>query len=578
MLIIKKLIVMRKKIIKNMHYFGKIAILIFLLTSCVGKSSADLQKGLAGHWQLKVNTNDISGNERHALVKGDINLKVIGPDGNAYTAAAFNGLNSWLEIPADKSPRLGKEDFSVALWINTCNELNDVPGDIISQYDSVYHNGFQLSLKSNAVTTSHANALQLSFGIDNNQLSQWIDCGRPGKAICAFSMASYNGKLYAGTTQSGKDEAGHVYMYKDVNKWVDCGSPDKSNSVMSLAVFNGKLYAGTAKYRLAGSAQPESENLNLGGSIFRYEGDKNWVKCGQLPAVEAIGGLIVFKGSLYASSLYRPAGFFRYDGDSKWIDCGTPGGKRVVALGVYNGYIYATSYDGGYVYRYDGNLWSDCGQLGNNTQTYSFAVYYGRLYVGTWPSGRVYRFEDVNKWTDVGRLGNELEVMGMLVDNGRLIAGTLPLAEVYSYEGDTIWKKITRLDNTPDVKYRRAWTMAEFDGKVFCSTLPSGRIFSFEAGKNVISPGPVPPGWHHVVATRSKDHLTLYLDGKQLSQSRSFDLSCFDLNNNEPLRIGFGPDDYFVGDMADLRLYNRCLNISEIRFLSDIKHINLVKQ
>src|SRR5690606_33104255 len=117
-----------------------------------------------------------------------------------------------------------------------------------------------------------------------------------------------------------------------------------------------------------------------------------------------------------------------------------------------------------------------CGQLGDNTQTYSFAVYYGRLYVGTWPRGRVYRFEGNNDWTDVGRLGDELEVMGMLVHNGRLIAGTLPLAEVYSYEGDTIWRKLTRLDHTPDVTYRRAWTMAEHNGKVYCSTLPSGKI------------------------------------------------------------------------------------------------------
>jgi hypothetical protein len=568
---------MMEKIFNTILKTGEIGILIFLFYACSGNYYAELQKGMAGYWPLNGNANDKSGNGRDAIVKGDVNLNITGPDNKEGTAAGFNGINSWMEIPADKSFKPGKQDFSIAVWINVPDQLNDVPGDIISQYDSVYHNGFQLSMKSNAVTTSHANALQLNFGIDNAQLSEWVDCGQPGNAVCAFSLASYNGMLYAGTCVSGKDEAGHVYMYKDVNKWVDCGSPDKSNSVMSLAVFNGKLYAGTAKYRLAGSAQPESENLNFGGSIFRYEGDKNWVNCGQLSATEAIGGLIVFKGSLYASSLYRPAGFFRYDGDSKWTDCGTPGGKRVVALGVYNGYIYATSYDGGYVYRYDGNLWSDCGQLGNNTQTYSFAVYYGRLYVGTWPSGRVYRFEDVNKWTDVGRLGNELEVMGMLVDNGRLIAGTLPLAEVYSYEGDTIWKKITRLDNTPDVKYRRAWTMAEIDGKVFCSTLPSGRIFSFEAGKNAISPGPVPSGWHHVVAVRSKDHLTLYLDGKQLSQSVSFNPSLFDLNNNEPLRIGFGTNDYFVGNMAELRIYNRSLTKGEISFLSDKKHIKHIE-
>jgi|WetSurMetagenome_2_1015567.scaffolds.fasta_scaffold155410_2 hypothetical protein len=65
------------------------------------------------------------------------------------------------------------------------------------------------------------------------------------------------------------------------------------------------------------------------------------------------------------------------------------------------------------------------------------------------------------------------------------LIGHWPLAEIYSFEGDTIWKQIARLDHTPDEKYRRAWTMAEHDWKVFCSTLPSGRIFSFEAGRNI---------------------------------------------------------------------------------------------
>ncbi len=566
---------MRKKIAETIIHYGKIAILILLFTACSENFQASLQKGLAGHWEFKGNTDDTSGNESNAIAKGDVDLKVAGPDGKGSTAAGFNGLNAWLEVPADKSPHFGKGDFSIALWINIGNELNDVPGDLISQYDPVLHNGFHLSIKSNAVTTSHANARQLSFGIDNNQMSEWIDRGRPGNAICAFALASYKGTLYAGTCEAGKDESGHVYRYNDANEWLDCGSPDKSNSVMALSVFNDKLYAGTSKYRLAGSAQPESENLQPGGSIFRYEGDNKWINCGHLPATEAIGGLIVYEGALYASSLYHPAGFFRYEGDTSWVDCGTPGGKRVVALGVYNGYIYATSYDGGYVYRYDGTSWTDCGQLGNNTQTYSFAVYQGRLYVGTWPSGRVYRFEDINQWTDMGRLGNELEVMGMLVHNGRMIAGTLPLAEVYSYEGDTIWNKIGRLDKTPDVKYRRAWTMAEHDGKVFCSTLPSGKIFSFETGVNIISGDPIPSGWHHITATKSKDRLTLYLDGKQLAQSEPFNGSLYDLKENMALQIGFGTDDYFIGSMADLRLYNRSLKPGEILFLSDSGHINL---
>lgn len=57
---------------------------------------------------------------------------------------------------------------------------------------------------------------------------------------------------------------------------------------------------------------------------------------------------------------------------------------------------------------------------------------------------------------------------------------TLPLAEAYVYEGDTTWRRMQQLDKTENVKYRRAWTMAEHAGKVYCSTLPSGRcVFLF---------------------------------------------------------------------------------------------------
>ncbi|MDD4108121.1 MAG: LamG domain-containing protein [Prolixibacteraceae bacterium] len=543
--------------------------LLNLLISCSGNISDSLDKDLAGHWPLNGDARDISGSGRDAIINGNIDFNVAGPDGAESAAALFNGTNAFLEIPSGKSPQPATEDFSISVRINISDASNDVTGDIISKYDPVNRKGFILSVKDNAVTTSMTNSGQLFFGIDNDRVSGWVDCGRPGNAVCAFSMTSYRGDLYAGTCEAGKTESGHVYRYNGLDRWIDCGAPDSSNSVMALAVYNNKIYAGTAKYRLAGSSLTESENSYLGGRIFSYEGEQNWRYCGQLPGTEAIGGLIVYKGSLYASSLYHPAGFFRYEGDTTWTDCGTPDGKRVVALAVYNGYIWASSYDGGFVYRYDGNSWTGCGQLGDNTQTYSFTVYRGRLFVGTWPSGRVYRFEDINSWTDMGRLGDELEVMGMIVHNGRLVAGTLPLAEIYSYEGDTVWGKVARIDNTPDVRYRRAWIMAENDGKVFCSTLPSGKIFSSEFGKNVISNDPVTPGWHHIVAAKSNDQITLYLDGKEIVKSGTFDNRLYNLDNEAPLYIGFGPNDYFNGSMADLRLYNRTLTANEIRLLSD---------
>src|SRR5690606_25444698 len=172
-----------------------------------------------------------------------------------------------------------------------------------------------------------------------------------------------------------------------------------------LAVFNAGLYAATGHYRTRGSSLPESENTRPGGRVFRYQAPNRWEDCGRLPGVETIGGMVVFQGNLYASSMYTP-GFFRYEGGQDWVDCGVPENKRVVNMAVYNGYLYATSWDWGHVYRYDGQTWEDCGQVGiDNTQTYAFTVYEGDLYVATWPSGRVYRFAGVNQWIDTGRLG-----------------------------------------------------------------------------------------------------------------------------------------------------------------------------
>ena len=531
--------------------------------------TVDPSRELQAHWPLKGNVEDLSRFQREGIMRGTVDWHVAGPSGIARSAAGFRGADGWLEIPGSRAPQLGRDDFSISVWLHTLDRLDDVPGDLLSQYDAATRRGFHLSLKSNAgVTSSQANSKHLHFGIDHDQETSWEDCGRPGNALLAFSLAVHEGALYAGTCEPGKEESGRVYRYAGEQRWIDCGAPDKSNSVTSLAVFRGQLYAATGKYRVAGSALPESENTNLGGRVFRYAGRDQWIDCGQVPEADAIGGLVVYRDQLYASSLYRPAGFYKYDGVKGWLDCGTPDDKRVEALGVYNGYIYATSYDGGHVYRYDGQTWTDCGQLGDNTQTYSFAVYEGRLYVGTWPSGRVYRFEDIDDWTDVGRLGDELEVMGMLVHNGRLIAGTLPLAEVYSYEGRSDWKRLARLDETPDVKYRRAWTMAEHDGRIYCSTLPSGKIFAYEAGRNVTWGHSLSSGWHHIAAVKGDGRLSLYVDGEQVAQSPRFDTNLFDLSHDVPLKIGAGSNDVLKGRLSDLRIYRRVLNAEEIRELA----------
>lgn len=534
--------------------------------------SLPAEDGLVAHWPLARDGEDVSGNGLHATAHG-VEFAASG----RRQSANFDGQTSWLQAPVNDRLRFGSGDFSISLWVHTEKSLDDVPGDLISQYDFKSRRGFHLALKTNpGVTFSQANSSQLQFGIDQNRTQKfWTDRGNPGNSLLAFALCTFDGNLYAGTCEPDVGDAGHVYRLSGRDQWVDCGAPDRSNAITSLVEFDGHLYAGTGKYRLGGSSLPESQNETLGGRIFRYEGGSKWVNVGRLPEAESIGGLVVFREKMYASSLYRPAAFFRYDGGTKWTDCGSPlrpkdlpgetTHMRVEALGVYNGWLYATCYDGGRVFRFDGERWFDVGQLAGNTQTYAFAVRAGRFYVGTWRTGRVYRFEKPNEWTDVGRPGEELEVMGMLVHNGRLIAGTLPLAEVHEYDGESSWTKLTRLDHTPDVRYRRAWTMAEYDGQVFCSTLPSGKVYSWRSGRVAMSDRRFPAGWHHVTAIRSGGSLRTYVDGKLSAEESGFKAEDFNLSTDQPLKIGFGPNDYFKGRLADVRIYRRALKPEEIK-------------
>ncbi|HUE72903.1 MAG TPA: LamG domain-containing protein [Pirellulaceae bacterium] len=519
---------------------------------------------LLAHWKLAGDARDSSGQGLDLTPHG-VDFSVSGPGGKESSAAAFDGRNDYLELPAGKL-NLGTDDFTLSSWVHTEAELDDVIGDLVSQFDPATRTGLNLSIQNLAgVTTSQPNHRQLHFGIDQGRIEdRWTDHGRLGHAVFVFALAVHDDRLYAATCEAGQDQRGHVFRWEEGDRWTDLGSPDACNAVSSLASFHGSLYAATSKYRLAGSSLAESENSNLGGKIFRLDDQGKWEHVGTLPEVEAIGSLCEFRGKLYASSLYRPGGLFRMDGKNDWAPCGTPDGKRVEALAVYNGHLWATGYDEAGIYRYDGTRWEHMGKAGEGTQTYGLAVHRGELYVSQWPQARVFRYGGGTKWLDVGRLGEELESMPLVVYNGKLYGGTLPLAEVYRFDGDGQWTRIGRLDHTPDVKYRRAWSMAVYRGRLFCGTLPSGRVHSIEAGKNVTLDRELAPGWRHIAAVRRAGKLELFVDGKLTASSTLFDPSQYDLTSAQPFRIGIGANDYFRGTLADVRLYRGGLTAEAI--------------
>jgi len=536
---------------------------VTILLILLGTAANAAESQLVGHWKLITDTQDHSASKLH-----DTNHSITFGETDSRSAANFDGLSSYVEVANDDPLQLGTGQFSLSMWVNTAEELDDLLGDLISKYDPVARRGFQLSIQNHSgVTSSQPNFRHVHFGIDNGQSEpDWTDHGKLGNAMLIFGMAVYQGQLFCGTCEAGEKESGHVFRY-DGSQWTDCGNPDPCNTVSSLAVYRGKLYVGVSKYRLRGSSLAESENPNLGGKIYRYEGDNQWVHCGTLPDIEAINGMVVFRDKLYVSSLYAPAGFFRYEGGTAWTSCGTPDGKRVESLAVHNGNIFATGYDQGAVYRYDGDRWHHQGLIEGATQTYGFATHNGQLYVSEWPHAKVLRWGGGTDWLDAGRLGEEKETMPLLVYNGKMYGGTLPLAEVYRYDQPE-WTNVGRVDFTPDVRYRRAWTMAVYQGRLFVGTLPSGHVKSIEFGRNVTYDHALPTGWVHLTAVRAEDELRLYVNGKKVATSAKFTANDYNLSNSVPLKIGSGAQDYYNGKMKDVRLHSRALTNQEITNLA----------
>lgn len=528
----------------------------------------------AAHWKLLEDGQDSSGNAG-PLENHGVEFNALVPDGTR--AARFDGRSAFLESPGRVSPQFGAKGFTVSLWAYTQEALDDALGDLLSKYDPDTRTGINLSiLTCTGVSNSQPNYRNVHFGIDNGtEVNQWSDCGRPGNAIFIFGMAVHEGALYAATCESGAGESGHVYRYESGASWTDCGSPGPSNSVGALAVYDGTLYAGASWYDTTGSALEASPNTAPGGIIYRYAGGKQWIDCGSLENPETgkaitIGGLTVFNGKLYATTLKKDGfGLYRYEGNTTWAYCGNPG-RRVLNPGVFNGGMYMVSYDApGGPFRYDGTNWSYVGGSINPPidQDYSFAVYGGRLHVSTWPKAYVYRMDANDTWTSCGKPGEENESMGMMTYNGKLYVGTLPSARVYRYDKENTWTPIGQQLDTAEGKYRRAWSMAVFQGKLFCGTLPSGKVFCMEAGKNATYDDVLKPGWRHIAAVRESHRLRLFIDGKPVAESSAIDTTKYDLTNTQPLRIGFGAGDYFYGWMKDVQIFEAALQEQDITAL-----------
>lgn len=566
---------------------------LFLLLMVRPSAASTSEEGLVGHWTLRGDCRDHSGNGNHGTNHG-VQLE----------SGSFDGIHSYIEVAPSDALKFGTGDFTISAKVFTEKQLNDNIGDVLDLYDPSARRGITLAINSGGGSLqAQGTDRHVHFGIDNAQLSEWQDCGRPNPAsnYVSLSMTVYKGKLYAATT-GGKDEKDwrRVFRYEGDQKWTDCGQVGnaKVQGVGPLIVHNGDLYAATwtvdwTRVR-EGGFDP--------GRVHRYLGGSEWEDCGQPSDNRTLNCIASYQGKLFVGGGPDTYGVFTQDGTKEWKPSkvfAKEGPRRCFphSMAVFNGKLF-TGYP--VAYYFDGKDWKYAGKPTDypveGLQLYCFAAHQGKLCVGTWPEGKVAVYEGGEVWREIGRMGEDgTEPNGLTVYNGKLYGGTLPRAEVCRYDGDSKWTSLKRFYSPdgwdPGVPYSRELTRKQvnewvrltsltiYDGKLFASTASCtssvddapidpndvrGKVFSMEAGKCVSYDVDLGPGWKHLVAQRHGGELKLFVDGKLVATSTTFEPADYDVSTDKPLRIGFGQSDYFAGRMSDVRIYNRALSEDEV--------------
>jgi len=539
---------------------------------------------LLAHWPLGDDLHD-HGPQRLVTEAMDVTLDAC--DGRR--GARFNGRGSLLRVADHPALRWGNRDFTIATWLYTDAIEGDVVGDIASKFEPASRTGWQLSVVTNGgmPSTSQSNRRHLQFGIDEDRCdSSWQDCGRPGGAALVAALLSSNGSLYATTLETAAGSAGKLWCYSGGQQWTDLGNPVGCNVLHSAVEFNGAVHVGTGRYIGQGSQLGTLPNREPGGRVFRVEQDGAWIDIGHPGHADAVPesardaslfntgkaddatALTVYRGNLYCISNHRN-GVFRYEGGQDWTCIGPD--RRLLTLVVYRGRLYALCNGNGAVLRYDADgTWSPAGRAGDSSQVYSGCICAGDLYCGVFPEGAVYRFEPPDKWHPVhhrrGWVGFESEVMGMAMYNGMMYAGSLPSAFVYRMD-ESQWSNVGCLDSTP-VNLRRVWTFAVHGGRLYAGTLPTGKVWRLQAGAMATADRVLPGGWRHIAAVRRGGWLELFLDGELISRSWRFHPNHFQLDNSQPLTLGFGRHEHLDGMLSDVRIYDGAMRPEQVRKLA----------
>jgi hypothetical protein len=564
----------------------------------------DSEKGLVGYWKLNGDCRD-SKRELHGENHGVIFEK--DKDGTDK-AGVFNGIDSFISVADNPKLSLGEDDFSISAWIKSEKDISNSPGNIIQKFDPVNRCGINLSIPGCSPGYSSQNDIRnLHFGIDDNIEGSWIDCGRPWEGNPTIScMAVYQGELFVGIIDAiNPRDACKVFRYAGGKGWVDCGRVGndlRTYTVRSMIVHKGKLYAAVGKF-WAGERCRTGEIPPT--RIYCYDGDGNWKDAGEIEGGINIRCFASFKGEIYATTSILNRKIYKYTDGKKWQACSEPLSGAIerfygpCTMQIYKNNLYAAG-NGGSFFRYEGgNSWKCIGKNPYNiTQTHCLNIYQGRLYAGTWPYGHVLRYEADDQWTDCGRMGVRTtkptgidEIMDLTVYNGKMYGTAIPKAEIYRYDDDKRWTKLVQFGINPDYSeyqgpsWRRVTCMAVYAGRLFAGTGTcscdnyiandmnldenAGRVFCMEAGYNVTYDDDIGSKWTHIVATRTSDSLSLYINGEMVNtRPASIKKQC-NVSNKKPLLIGFGEQNFFQGKIKDVRIYNRALKTDEVRRINN---------
>ncbi|MFC1574190.1 LamG domain-containing protein [Candidatus Latescibacterota bacterium] len=575
-------------------------------------TKSTLDQGLIGYWKLVNDCKDYSSLGNHGCNHG-VEFTEMSTKSKHAKTAAFDGTGSYIKVPHSDSLSFGTGDFTLSVYVKCRCETAEIIGDIISTYDPGSRKGINLSISAQtSVYSSVSDVRSVYFGIDNASVGTWEECGKPSPTNTAITnLVVYKGELYAGISDAVDPlDACRVFRYEGGTSWSDCGriTPDLTQlSVHSMIVHKGDLYAGTGVWDWLKLESGYSETLES-TRLYRYEGGQKWHDCGLTCEGDRVFSLASYRGNLFASddgklhSSNFISRWYRCDDDNNWHVSNVPMPDRIswfLSMIVYHGNLYASSRK--HVYRYDGGTqWSFVGDLSegyNVRQIHTMGIYCGDLYAGTWPEGRFFRYDGGQNWADCGFAGIDIknqqinEINDMIVYNGKLYVGVIPKGEVWRYESEKEWSCIQQLVNNPQynpediTSWGRVLSMTQFRGRMYAGTASvngrahenpvtdAGSVFSIETGKCVSYDHDIGSDWKHIVAVREQGCLKLYIDGVLNASSTAFHQGDYDVANNKPLLIGFGAEDYFMGCMNELRIYDRVLSEQEIMAINKTKMI-----